>query len=162
MFKLKLGSWLALAVCLAGCGRGPERWLVGQWQMDMAATRAGIEAAIERETEEDSVERALRQAFLAGVAMQQREMTFYRDGTVRAVVRGDPEQIPWPGGGAVLQEEEGEWQAVEAADGMLGLRVVGGDRQFADWRVELRFVDRDRFYYYTGEEMNVREYWTRK
>ncbi len=147
--------------CLGACSRGPERQLIGQWQMDIEKTRAEIESRMDEQNEEGSAAHAFGRALLGAVSMQQRELTFNRDGTVRAVVRGNPEQIPWPGGGAVLQQEKGEWQAEQVGPNVVKVRIAGGEREFADWRAEIHFESNDRFYYYTGEDLDVREYWAR-
>ena len=153
---------LVVVLWLGTCSRGPERRLIGTWRMDFEATKAEIEKKLAEETEEGSAAQAFGRAFLAAAGMQEREMTFSRDGTVRSVIRGNPERIPWPGGGAVLHEEEGRWQAEQVDDDVLKVKITGGEREFADWRAEIHFEDNDRFYYYTGGEMKVREYWFRR
>ena len=150
----------AIALC-AGCGRGPGRRLVGRWQMDVDATVAEIREHL-GEAEEGSAAKAMTEAFLAAVQMQQREFTFGRDGTVQAVVRARPGHVPGLGAGAVLQRETGEWEAAEAGENALTLRITGGERQFADWEAVLHFESDDRLFYYTGPDDNVREYWIRK
>ena len=157
---LAVGCLAIAPALLAGCGRGPERRLLGRWQMDVEATVAEIREHL-GEAEEGSPERALAEAFLAGAEMQQWEYTFRRDGTVRAVVRAHPDRVPGLGAGVVLHEETGEWEVAEAGENKLTLRITGGERQFAHWDNVLHFESDDRLYYYTGADGAVREYWVR-
>ena len=152
---LSVGLWFGVY------SRGPEGLLIGQWRMDFEATKTEIENQMAQETDAGSAAQAFGRAFLEASGMQRREITFNRDGTVRAVIRGDPEQIPWPGGGTVLREEQGTWQAERVSDDVLKVQITGGEREFADWQAEIHFENNDRFYYYTGREMKVREYWNR-
>ena len=157
-----VAAWVCLALAaLSGCGRGPGRRLVGRWELDVDATAAEIRKSM-ADAEEGSAARAMAEAFLAAAEMQQRQFTFARDGTVRAVVRAHPDRVPGLGAGVVLQREEGNWEVVEAGEDTLTLRITGGERDFADWQAVLHFEGDDRLYYYTGAEEDVREYWVRK
>lgn len=159
-FTIAALACLALAA-LGGCRRGPGRRLVGQWELDVQATAAEIRQEM-ADAEEGSAARAMAEALLSVVEMQQRLFTFARDGTVRAVVRAHPDRVPGLGAGVALHREDGNWEVVEADEDTLTLRITGGEREFADWQAVLHFEGDDRFYYHTGAEGNVREYWVRK
>ena len=143
-------------VWMGGCDRGPEQRLVGDWVVDVTATREHMQQLMDAEGhEEGSPERALIEGLMAGLEQQQREYAFRRDGTFRARISLD--QGPMPGG-MPLHSSDGKWEVIEATNDTLTIRLASDDEQLDGWQHTLHFESDDRLYYQDDE---LRHYWKR-
>ena len=155
-----IGMLASMIAGASGCDRGPEQRLVGEWVVDIEASREEMRERMDAAGQEDGPTRALTEGLMAGVAQQNREYAFSRNGTVRARILG-----PSPagtGGRITLHSAEGQWQVIDASDDALTVRITSDDSQQLDgWEHQLHFLGDDRLYYRT-EEDGIRHYWQRK
>lgn len=162
-----LACSLAAVLFFAGCGPPkPEGRLIGRWRLDGERTLSEARRHFD-EQKEDIKGTAEEQAINLGlglvetmVKMQDREMTFKADGTVRAVIRSAAGQILGMGGGIVMREEEAFWEVLGYDGDAVTVLIKGGEAEFAEWERVLHFEDGNRFYFYTAGA-GVREYWVR-
>ena len=150
-----MGAIIVL-VSMAGCDRGPGQRLVGQWVVDVTATRAHMQELMDEKGVEAGPERAMIEGLMAGLEHQRRTYNFRRNGTVRVTIRG-PEGIV---GGVTLNSSEAQWEVVDATADTLTVRLASDDAQLDGWQRTFHFDGDDRLHY-RHEDSELRHYWRR-